>query len=81
MQVELHRIGGDIYLNGVKIIFAVDFDNPPVNPPRSVQVDWLIGWAKVGLASQGHTFFTSELKEFASFETKELAHGDKASGV
>jgi len=61
MRVEIHLIGGDVYVNGKKIIFAVPFnpDNPSIENPATkykeyTSVDWLIAWAKVGLMSQGH---------------------------
>lgn len=54
MRVEIARIGGDIYVNGVKQIFAVDFANPPTAQPQFGNVDWLIGWASIGLLSRGH---------------------------
>jgi len=62
MRVEIHLIGGDIYVNNRKIIFAVPFnpDNPAIEKQGTkykeyTSVDWLIAWAKVGLMSQGHT--------------------------
>lgn len=54
-RVEMCRIDGDIYVNGVKIAFAVDFNNPPTAKPQFQNVDWLLGWAKIGLMSKGHT--------------------------
>lgn len=55
VRVDVARIGGDIYVNGVKRVFAVDFSNPPTANPQFVTVDWLLGWAKIGLMSKGHT--------------------------
>ena len=52
-RVEIHRINGDIYINGTKEVFAVDFNKD--SEVRYDNVDWLLGWAKVGLASKGHT--------------------------
>lgn len=49
-RVEMHRIEGDIYINGVKKIFAVDFNKS--SHPTYDDVDWLLGWAKIGLMSK-----------------------------
>jgi len=69
MRVEIHRIGGDVYINGQKKIFAVDFD--PANPTKNSaekQVDWLIAWAKVGLMSRGYDVPHFETKDLKAFE-------------
>lgn len=60
-RVEMHRINGDIYINGKREIFAVDAGNQ-VNPGFQ-NVDWLIGWAKKGLISAGHTVLTFDSGE------------------
>lgn len=62
-RVEIQRIGGDIYLNGSCLIFAVDAGNN--SNPTFDEVDWLIGWAKVGMMSKGHTvnYFPAGRKE------------------
>lgn len=52
-RVEILRINGDVYINGIKEIFAVDFSK--TSEPQYDNLDWLIGWAKVGLISKGHT--------------------------
>lgn len=56
MRVEIQILdNGDIYINGEKRMFAVDFD--PHNPRANVEtsnVKWLVGWAKIGLMSHGY---------------------------
>jgi len=52
-RVDIQRINGDVYINGIKKIFAVDAGQN-ANPTFD-EVDWLIGWVKIGLASKGHT--------------------------
>ena len=68
-RVEILRISGDIYINGVKKLFAVDFDNPPTAVPQYETVEWLIGWAKIGLMSKGHVAPHFPNKEIAEFES------------
>jgi hypothetical protein len=70
MRAELLRIGGDVYLNGEKIIFAVDFTNPPTPQPVFNQVDWLIGWAKRGMIAEGHDVSHFESRTIAQHEGK-----------
>lgn len=67
MYIELHRINGDIYVNGQKIAFGVDFKNPPVKNPGYANVDWLLGWAKLGLLSRGHTIPHFQVREIHEF--------------
>lgn len=78
MRVEINRIAGDIYINGEKKIFAVDFDakNPKKNA-EEYNVDWLIGWAKVGLLSMGHTVPHFEIKGIQEFGNTQPMVGDK----
>lgn len=67
MYIELQRIHGDIYVNGQKIAFGVDFKNPPVKNPGYANVDWLLGWAKLGMLSQGHTIPHFQIREIHEF--------------
>lgn len=67
-RVEIQRIAGDIYINGVKKCFAVDFNNPPTLQPTFDQVDWLLGWAKIGLMSHGHEVPHFEVRTLEEFE-------------
>lgn len=67
-RVEISRIGGDIHINGEKKAFAVDFNNPPTATPQFENVDWLIGWAKIGLMSKGHIVPHFPAKSMAEFE-------------
>lgn len=62
-RVEILRIAGDIYINGEKKIFAVDFNRS--TEVQYDEVDWLLGWAKIGLTSKGHTvpYFPAGRKE------------------
>lgn len=54
-RVEIHRIGGDIYVNNTKIVFAVDFDpSDPKAHTRGKNVDWLLDWVRIGMLSRGH---------------------------
>ena len=69
-RTEISRISGDIYINGVKKIFAVDFNNPPSAEPEFEDVDWLIGWAKIGLMSRGHKVPHFEHRTIEDFESK-----------
>lgn len=69
MRVEISRIAGDIYVNNQKQMFAVDFNNPPTDKPQFANIDWLIGWAKIGLISRGHVSPHFETKGIAEFET------------
>lgn len=69
MRVEIHRIGGDVYVNHDKVAFAVDFTNPPTEKPQHVNIDWLLGWARIGLISRGHDVPHFEVKPLAAFET------------
>lgn len=68
-RVEIARIGGDIYINGVKKAFAVDFTNPPSASPQFDEVDWLLGWAAIGLMSKGYTVPHFPNKTVAEFES------------
>lgn len=69
MRVEIHRIGGDIYINGQKKAFAVDFNTTdPTQQATGLNVDWLIGWAKIGLLSHGHDIPVSHIATIADFE-------------
>jgi hypothetical protein len=74
MRVEISRIAGDIYANGQKIVFAVDF-NRDVKEEFAC-VDWLIGWAKIGMLSRGHDVPHFEMRETKSFETGALPAPD-----
>ena len=67
-RVEILRVSGDVYINGVKKIFAVDFDNPPTANPQYHSVDWLLGWAKIGLLSKGHIVPHFPHKTMAAFD-------------
>lgn len=62
-RVEIQRIGGDIFINGAREIFAVDAGQT-TNVTHD-NVDWLIGWAKIGLMSKGHIvpYFPAGRKE------------------
>lgn len=78
MRVEINLIGGDIYVNNRKIAFAVPFDpdNPHLQESATkykvyTSVDWLLGWVKVGLMSQGHYVPHFPLAETDSFEAVE----------
>jgi len=66
-RIELLRIGGDVYLNGRKMIFAVDFDNPPKLTPGHTNVDWLIGWAKIGMIKSGYNVAHFEQRDTKDF--------------
>lgn len=70
-RVDIVRIAGDIYINGVKKAFAVDFSNPPSANPEFENIDWLIGWAKMGLMSKGHTVPHFEQKRTEDFEPRQ----------
>lgn len=52
-RVEILRINGDIYINGEKKVFAADFNRS--STVEYDEVDWILGWAKIGLMSKGHT--------------------------
>jgi len=88
MRVEIHLIGGDIYVNNRKVAFAVSFN--PENPTTETEhgkyktytsVDWLIAWAKVGLLSQGHSvpdFPMGRIENFHAVEPHlEVQSGDE----
>lgn len=66
MYVDIVRIGGDIYVDGRKKIFAVDFKRSDVLSYENV--DWLIRWAKYGLEAAGHTVPHFESRATAEFE-------------
>ena len=66
MYVDIVRIGGDIYVDGRKKIFAVDFKRSDVLVYENV--DWLIRWAKYGLEAAGHTVPRFESRATAEFE-------------
>lgn len=68
MRVEILRINGDIYINGQKSVFAVDFNNPPTSDAEYHKVGWLLGWAKIGLMSLGHEVPHFESKTIQEFE-------------
>lgn len=68
MRVEITHIGGDIYVNGVKVAFAIDFVNPPKPTPEFRNVEWLLGWAKIGLMSLGHEVPHFETRDTKSFD-------------
>lgn len=68
LRIEIHNINGDIYINGEKKIFTVDFNNPPKINPTQENVDWLIGWAKIGLLSHGHDVPHFEMKPHDEFK-------------
>lgn len=78
MRVELHRIGADIYINGRKVVFALDFNaiNPTLHP-EFCNVDWLIAWAKVGLLSRGHNVPHFEIKDLSQFGNLQPMVGEK----
>lgn len=65
MYVDIVRISGDIYVRGKKIIFAVDFKMG--TDSTFEHVDWLIGWAKIGLMSCGHTVPESAACSISAF--------------
>jgi hypothetical protein len=67
MRVEISRISGDIYINGQKRVFAVDF-KAAAGVPEFSQVDWLLGWAKIGLMSHGYTVPHFEITSTKEFE-------------
>ena len=67
MRVEIHRIAGDVYINGAKVIFAVDFRTDASYAEFS-NTDWLIGWAKIGLMSHGHDVPHSEIRSIVEHE-------------
>ncbi len=69
-RIEISRISGDIYINGTKRIFAADFNNPPSAEPEYKQVDWLIGWAKIGLMSRGHDVPHFEARSTDEFDAE-----------
>lgn len=69
-RIEIARIGGDIYINGAKKAFAVDFSNPPTANPQFETVEWLIKWAKIGLISRGHTVPHYPNRTKAEFEER-----------
>lgn len=52
-RVEILRIEGDVYINGKRSVFMVDAGDRV--KPTFEDVDWLLGWAKIGLMSKGHT--------------------------
>jgi hypothetical protein len=66
VYVDIVRIGGDIYVDGRKKIFAVDFKRSDVLSYENV--DWLIRWAKFGLEAAGHIIPHFESKTTAEFE-------------
>lgn len=68
-RVEMHRIAGDIYLAGQKVVFAVDFGKSV--EPEYAHVDWLLGWAKIGLMSKGYTVPYFPSADIKSFKEKE----------
>lgn len=67
-RVEMHRIAGDIYVNGQKVAFAVDFKKQAGAEYQNV--DWLIGWAKIGLMSKGYSVPHFEVMDHKSFKEK-----------
>jgi hypothetical protein len=67
MRVEINRIAGDVYINGQKIIFGIDFNNPPTAEAQYSNLEWLIGWAKIGLISRGHVVPHFQPKELSAF--------------
>ena len=75
MYVDISRIAGDIYVNGRKKIFAVDFKKSADNSFENV--DWLIAWAKLGLESAGHAVPHFESKTIKEFEEDAANHGLK----
>lgn len=79
MYVDLQRIGGDIYVNGRKLVFAVDFDPAaPTSNGSFGNVDWLLGWAKIGLLMSGHEVPYFELKKLHVFGNTQPMVGEKA---
>lgn len=82
MYVEINRIAGDIYIGGAKKIFAVDFKSkdPSVHSDFT-NVDWLIGWAKIGLMSRGHTVPHFEIESIKMFENNKAADDKKSDDV
>lgn len=70
MRVEISRINGDIYVNGQKIVFAVDFKSGV--DVEFANVDWLIGWAKIGMLSKGHDVPHFEIRTIKSHEASAL---------
>lgn len=67
-RVELLRIGDDIFLNGRKILFVVDYNNPPLANPGHSHTDWLIGWAKIGMIKSGYNVPHFHAKHIAEFK-------------
>ncbi len=67
MRVEISRINGDVYINGQKRVFAVDF-KAAAGVPEFSQVGWLLGWAKIGLMSHGHIVPHFEITSTKEFE-------------
>ena len=79
MYVEIQRIAGDIYIRGEKKVFAVDFQpKTPSVHGEFASVDWLIGWAKIGLLSKGHTVPHFEMKHTSDFGNTEPMVGEKS---
>lgn len=78
MRVEISRINGDIYINGTKAIFACDFNNPPTAEPQYNVVDWLLGWAKLGMLSRGNNVTHFEIKEIGHFHAGPELPGNSA---
>lgn len=64
-RIEIHRIAGDIYLNGRMEIFAVDKGKSA--DVSYINVDWLIGWAKIGLMSEGY-----EVPHFSTGDVQDM---------
>lgn len=80
MRVEFSRIAGDIYVNGQKLIFAVDFTKQ-VEHAEFSNVDWLMGWAKIGLMSRGHTVPHFEMRSVESYELGALPPPSEPQGI